>query len=164
MSESLCGRGRARAQDWSRKRQWSRKRCWRERKQRGQQWCLTTHLGRCESRRIWTTRIYSTERTWCPFPHDIVSLKGKSTFQAVLSGTSSWSVFQGLRRSVRPKTKFEPQFGQHFILQNWWAWSCWKVCETLFQNIYVLLIEILHHKKVTASKQKLVKSALFPHT
>ena len=29
-----------------------------------------------------------------------------STFQAVLSGTSSWSVFQGVPRSVRPKTKF----------------------------------------------------------
>ena len=26
------------------------------------------------------------------------------------------------------------------------------------------LFAILHHKKVTASKQKLVKSALFPHT
>ena len=89
-----------------RKRPWSRKRCWRERRQRGQQWCSTTHLGRCESRRIWTTRIYSTERNWCSFPHDIVNLKGNSTFQAVLSGTSSWSVFQGLRRSVRPKTKF----------------------------------------------------------
>ena len=28
----------------------------------------TTHLGRCESWRVWTTRIYSTARAWCPFP------------------------------------------------------------------------------------------------
>ena len=44
------------------------------------------------------------------------------------------------------RPNFEPQFGQHFILQNWWAWACLQFCIT---------------KKVTASKQKLVKSALF---
>ena len=38
------------------------------------------------------------------------------------------------------------------------------MCETLVQNIYGLLFAILHHKKVSAIKQKLVKSALFPHT
>ena len=43
-------------------------------------WCSTTHLARCESRRIWTTRISSTERTWCPFPHDIVNLKGNGGY------------------------------------------------------------------------------------
>ena len=43
---------RQRSRTRSRKRPWSRKRCWRKRKQRGQQWCATTHLGHCESGRI----------------------------------------------------------------------------------------------------------------
>ena len=39
-----------------------------------------------------------------------------------------------------------------------------RTCVKHFQNIYGLLFAILHHKKVTAIKQKLVKSAPFPHT
>ena len=59
---------RQRSSTRSRKRPWSRKRCWREPNPRGQQCCSTPHLGRCESWRIWTTRIYSTERAWRRFP------------------------------------------------------------------------------------------------
>ena len=101
-----------------------------------QQWCSTTHLGRCESRRIWTLRIYSTERTWCPFPHDIVNLKGNSTFQAVLSGTSSWSVFQGLRRSVRPKTKLWTTI--------WSTFHSWKLMSlVLLERVWNTLSEYI---------------------
>ena len=59
------------------------------------------------------------------------------------------------------RPNFEPEFGQHFILQNWWAWSCWKVRETLFQNIYGLLFAILHRKKVTARNTNLSKVHFF---
>ena len=94
-------------------------------------------------------------------------LKGNSTFQAVLSGTSSWSVFQGLWRSVRPKTKLWTTIWSTLhslkLMSLVLLESVWN---TLSEYIYIyrLLLAILHHKKVTASKQKLAKSALFPHT
>ena len=59
------------------------------------------------------------------------------------------------------KPNFEPQVGQHFIRQNWWAWSCWKVCGSFCQNIYGLLFAILHYKKLRPVNKNLSKVHFF---
>ena len=41
------------------------------------------------------------------------------------------------------RPNFAPQFGEHFILENWWAWPCWKVCGSVFQNI-IIWVAIWH--------------------
>ena len=99
-----------------------------------------------------------------PISHDIVNLKGNSTF----SSCSLWNKFLKRFSGSTKECVTEDQTLNHNLVNI----SFFKIdefglvgkCVDYSFRIYWLLFAILHHKKVTARKQKLVKSALFPHT
>ena len=82
-----------------------------------------------------------------PISHDILNLKGNSTF----SRCSEWNKF--LKRfsgSTKDGATEDRSLNQFNFLVNISFFKIEKlgrkVCETLFQNIYGLLFAILHHK------------------
>ena len=84
-----------------------------------------------------------------PITHDIVNLKGTLFFKLFLleQVVEAFARFHEGTCDGRPK--FEPQFGQHFILQNDKLGLVGKCAEHAFRiYIYGLLRAILHHKKV----------------
>ena len=58
------------------------------------------------------------------------------------------------------RPNFEPQYGQHFILQNWRAWSCWKVCDHSFR-IWAAICNYASQKVMARNKNS--SKVLFFH-
>ena len=119
---------------------------------------------------LWISENLSHENLFqweslAPTPHDVVNLKGTSTFSSCSHWTKSLKLLQDPGTNMRPKTQIWATIWSTstFLSPKLISLVLLEMCESLFPNIYRLLFAILPHKKVTARQKHAKGLIIFDH-